>query len=1093
MCGIAATFAYSADAPPVDRDELIAIRDRMAKRGPDGHGLWISDDRRIGLAHRRLSIIDLSEAGAQPMWSADRSLCITYNGEIYNYATLRAELLATGYQFQSHCDTEVILALYAQKGVQMLNDLRGMYAFVIWDARKHSIFAARDPFGIKPLYYSDDGGTIRLASQVKALLESKSISREPEPAGHVAFFIWGSVPDPFTLYRAIKPLPAGYWLALDRSGKLEMHEFCNIPSILRDAELASDGRSIPVAERTEILHASLRDSVDHHLVADVPVGVFQSAGLDSSTITALVSEMHTDVRTVTLGFDEYRGAENDETRLAEVVAKQFETNHQTIRITRHDFEAEAAALFDAMDRPSIDGVNTYFVSLAAKRTGLKVALSGVGGDELFGGYTSFRDVPRMVRMFRPLCPLVPNFAREFRVLTAPVLKRFTSPKYAGVFEYGSNFPGAYLLRRSLFMPWELPHILDPELVREGWRDLHTLPQLGRFCDGLRSSRLKVSSLELCWYMRHQLLRDSDWAGMAHSLEIRVPLVDAKMLRTIAPLLASPNPPSKRDMAHSPAAPLPAQILSRPKTGFSVPVRDWLLQSFDPTPGHERGLRGWAREVYSRFVDPTVMHARTMKGKKSRKAKVGSRKGDEVRNSNLEMRNGQGSRAGEIAAPFRTPQSDLTSIAHSEEGIRNSAPPLRALVLLSDAFGGFGGIAKFNRDFIGALCAHDRLEEVIVLPRLMPNEPEPLPAKVRMVTEALGGKVNYLKALNHVMRELRTSSDTLLIFCAHINLLPAAALAKRLCGGSVHLIIHGIDAWKPNRNPTIRASLPIIDGFIAVSNVTKQRFQGWTGLRYDQGLLLPNCVDLTHFTPGPRSAALLHRYGLEHSTVLMTLGRLESVERYKGFDQVIEILPRLAEKIPNLTYLICGDGRDRPRLIAKALSLGCVVIDRSGDVRSSSPGDMQSAIRNPQFQQSIGAPRVVFAGRISEKEKVEHYRLAAVYIMPSSGEGFGIVFLEALACGIPVIGSKADGSREALRDGRLGELVDPRDPDEIAEAILRVLVDQSEANCRTNREGLEHFSTQKFQARVHAIVEAIAPVLGEVAVSAADRTGLPVID
>ena len=221
---------------------------------------------------------------------------------------------------------------------------------------------------------------------------------------------------------------------------------------------------------------------------------------------------------------------------------------------------------------------------------------------------------------------------------------------------------------------------------------------------------------------------------------------------------------------------------------------------------------------------------------------------------------------------------------------------------------------------------------------------------------------------------------------------------------------------------------------------------------------------------------------------MTLGRLDPAERYKGFDQVIEILPRLAEKIPNLTYMICGDGRDRSRLVQTALSFGCEVVDCSGGPRASDAGiteTSQSELRDSKF---LSAPRVVFTGRISEEEKVEHYRLADVYVMPSSGEGFGIVYLEAMACGVPVIGSKADGSREALRDGRLGKLVDPRDPDEIVEVILKVLADKPEPKSRTDQEGLEYFSTRKFRERVYAILEAIAPVAPvEAAVSAAKQS------
>lgn len=1034
MCGIAAIFGHNPDAPSVDREELITIRDSMIRRGPDGEGLWISEDRRIGLAHRRLTIVDLTDAGLQPMWSADRNLCVTYNGEIYNYPALRSSLEAKGRQFASNCDTEALLHLYAEKGAEMVHDLRGMYAFAIWDVRERTLFVARDPFGIKPLYYADDGRTIRVASQVKALLAGKHVDTAPEAAGHVGFFLWGSVPDPFTLYRGVSAVPAGHTLTIREGGTIETRCFCFIPDILREAEMAVRETPDQSAGQHEVLHAALRDSAEHHLMADVPVGVFLSAGLDSSTITALVSERHQDVRTVTLGFHEYRGSEQDETRLAEVVARTYNTNHQTIWITRRDFEADAARLFEAMDRPSIDGVNTFFVSLATKRAGLKVALSGVGGDELFGGYPSFHDVPRIANalgFFRGFEKL----GRGLRVVTQELIKHFTSPKYAGILEYGSSYPGAYLLRRSLFMPWELPRILDPDLVREGWRRLNTFHELGALCDSLEGERVKVAALELCWYMRQQLLRDSDWAGMAHSLEIRVPLVDVKLLREIAPLLASSSPPAKRDMALSPRVPLPDSILVRPKTGFSVPVRDWLLQSFDPLSAGERGLRGWAREVYSRFANPLEMHRLTMRSGRRRNA-----------------------------VKHDVSKSDGNGNSRARNETRRD---LHALMLLTDGFGGFGGIAKFNRDFLTGLCAHPRVARVTAIPRLMPNDPGPLPDRLELVRDGLESKRQFVGATVQKAMDLRrifSSGESIAIFCGHINYLRLAVGLQRICGGTIHLIIHGIDAWQPRKSPLIKTALRQLDGFLAVSHVTKERFQRWSGLRFDQGVVLPNCVDLEAFKPAPQSVALATRYGLTGSKVLMTLGRLASAERYKGFDEIIELLPRLGKDFPGITYLVCGDGRDRGRLIDKARLLKCDVLDftRNG-AGTAAPKDGE-----------LSRPRVIFTGLVAESEKADHYRLADAYVMPSSGEGFGIVFLEALACGVPVIGSKADGSREALREGKLGLLVDPRAPDEICDAIIRVLTGSQGGAPKINREDLEYFSEECFAYRLHEIIDAIAP-------------------
>ncbi|MCK9377905.1 MAG: hypothetical protein M0P73_17400 [Syntrophobacterales bacterium] len=238
MCGIAEIFAYSNSAPPVVQGEILKIRDAMIPRGPDGAGLWTAPNGRVSLAHRRLSIIDLSGAGAQPMATADGSLRVVFNGEIYNYRELRRELEGQGHRFHSNSDTEVLLHLYRQHGLGIVNWLRGMYAFAIWDRPRGKLFLARDPFGIKPLYYADDGRTLRFASQVKALLAGGAVDTSPQPEGHAGFFLWGYVPEPYTLFKGIRALPAGSILVKDLRGSHELRNFCSIPAELEQAYAA---------------------------------------------------------------------------------------------------------------------------------------------------------------------------------------------------------------------------------------------------------------------------------------------------------------------------------------------------------------------------------------------------------------------------------------------------------------------------------------------------------------------------------------------------------------------------------------------------------------------------------------------------------------------------------------------------------------------------------------------------------------------------------------------------------------------------------------------------------------------------------------
>ncbi len=594
MCGINGIFAHGRTAPPIERDELRRTRDRMAARGPDGAGEWVDADRRIGLGHRRISIIDLREIADQPMVSTDGRVHIVFNGEIYNYREIKAELSAQGAVFRTESDTEVLLHLWQRRGRAMVESLRGMYAFAIWDEAAQGVFLARDPYGIKPLYLADDGATLRFASQVKALLAGGAIDTAPEPAGHAGFFLWGNVPEPWTLYRNITSLPAGTTLWLGRDGKREERRFFNLADVLRAPAAAPSDPAVCAEE----LRAALDDSVRHHLIADVPVGVFLSAGLDSTMLAALAAETgNTALRTLTLGFEEFKGTDKDETILAADIARLYGAAHETRWIRGAEFATERAHLLDAMDQPSIDGVNTYFVARAARAAGLKVALSGLGGDELFASYPSFRHVPKIVNTLAPMKPLA-GFGGAVRAVAAPMVGAMTSPKYAGLLEYGTTTGGAYLLRRSLFMPWELASVLPPEMARDGIERLETLTSLEKSLDGVRDPRLQVSVLESCWYMKNQLLRDADWAGMAHSLEIRTPLVDSILVGRLAPLLASAQAPGKRAMADAPRRKLPGAVLNRPKTGFVVPVREWLAGDKPPA---ERGLRGWARHVHESFA------------------------------------------------------------------------------------------------------------------------------------------------------------------------------------------------------------------------------------------------------------------------------------------------------------------------------------------------------------------------------------------------------------------------------------------------------------------------------------------------------------
>jgi asparagine synthase (glutamine-hydrolysing) len=600
MCGIAGIYAYHYAANAVDRAELRRIRDHMAARGPDGFGEWYSQDERVGLGHRRLTIIDLSNRGAQPMMSADGKLVVTFNGEIYNYRQLRALLEAKGYIFHSQTDTEVLLHLYAEKGEAMVNDLRGMFAFGLWDAVKNRLLLARDPYGIKPLFYTDDGWTFRFASQVKALLAGGKVSRNPEPAGWVGFCLFGSVPEPFTTFQEVRALPAGSTLCVDHVGTRETKPYFSVAEIYCQAE--AGGSPLSYEDQQLTAREALLDSVRHHLVADVPVGAFLSSGIDSGALVGLMRDAgQRDIQTVTLTFEEFRGSREDEAPIAEEIAAQYGTRHTTRLVTEREFRDDLPKILDAMDQPTIDGLNTWFVSKAAHELGLKVAISGLGGDELFGGYPSFHDIPFCVRALAipTRMPGLGELGR--RLMTAfGQVSHSMNPKAAGLPKYGGSYPGAYLLRRGLFMPWELESVLGSDAARSGLRRLDPLLHIeSQLRPRPRTSFAKVAVLESSLYMRNTLLRDTDWASMAHSLEVRVPLVDVKLLSHLALLTAKSRTLSKRLLGNSPRLPLPSKVIERPKTGFGTPIQAWLerdarIRRWRQVPAFAVNRCAWAR-------------------------------------------------------------------------------------------------------------------------------------------------------------------------------------------------------------------------------------------------------------------------------------------------------------------------------------------------------------------------------------------------------------------------------------------------------------------------------------------------------------------
>jgi asparagine synthase (glutamine-hydrolysing) len=575
------------------------MAEAMRHRGPDDEGFLASDPRLPGaaLGMRRLSIIDLP-GGHQPLWNETRDIAVVFNGELYNYRELRERLLLSGHKFHTQSDTEILVHGWEEWGEDLLDELRGMFAFALVDLRNHFatvplLFLARDPLGIKPLYYARTDEGFAFASELRALLAAGIVRRNLSPDALTSYLLFGSVSEPLTLVEGVFSLPPGHRLLLHMPDRRRTPRARPWWDPRQTVAARDPQRPRNFATAVPPVRSLLEDAVRAHLIADVPVGLFLSSGLDSSAVAAFAARAQKGIRSFTLSFPD---TPYDEAPVARRVAEATGTHHTEVPLNGTDMLMRLDEAVAALDQPTMDGINTYFVSWAAREVGLKVALSGLGGDELFAGYPTFVDTPRLARL-ELLARFVPlAFRRVSTPLVSSLLAKRGSAdagRKAGDAWLAPNvLPHPYFFTRLLFPPSDLWRLTEPRfrnsaVAADGVTlDPTWLGWLERAADQTRELEpvAGVSWLEMRTYMASTLLRDTDSVSMARSLEVRVPLLDTPLAEFMCALPdeARMRPETSKALLRAALdGLLPEEILQQAKRTFTLPWEDWMRNSLRP--------------------------------------------------------------------------------------------------------------------------------------------------------------------------------------------------------------------------------------------------------------------------------------------------------------------------------------------------------------------------------------------------------------------------------------------------------------------------------------------------------------------------------
>jgi asparagine synthase (glutamine-hydrolysing) len=580
MCGISAIIQYKSELPV--REVLQRMNNKMAHRGPDADGHYVNEN--IGLGHRRLSIIDTVQSANQPMHSSNKNWVIAFNGEIYNYVELKDNELQDVH-FQTESDTEVILELFDKFGTDAISKLKGMFAFVLHHIPTNETYVVRDRYGMKPLYYSIQQQGCIVASELRALLASDLVPRKLNRTALEEYIETQTVCAPNTLIEKVQLLEAGHFLHFKQN---EISKHCYYRLLSDTSYELSDKKSAQ-----ELLRTTMKESVEQHMRADVPFGAFLSGGIDSSLLVGLMSEVRSEkINTFQISFEEEAF---DERKYAQLVAKKFSTNHHEINLSASEFLKDIPSAIAAIDFPSGDGPNTYAVSKAAKEAGITVAISGLGGDELFAGYPVFQYMTSIEKSF------ILKLSYPLRKSVSLLLSTFSA-------------------NRSLRKKAELLGLKQADLahafplVRKVWNANELLTRKTKHFEIEKNFKFifeknapllnRVSAAEIESYMQHVLLRDSDQMSMAHSLEIRVPFLDHKVVELATHLsndLKYPSSP-KKFLTETFADILPNEVVNRKKMGFKLPWSVWMKNE----------LKEFTEVGFQELYNQEIVHEKVLK-------------------------------------------------------------------------------------------------------------------------------------------------------------------------------------------------------------------------------------------------------------------------------------------------------------------------------------------------------------------------------------------------------------------------------------------------------------------------------------------------